>query len=599
MASLKIIVSISDRASNKFTGLAKRLGNLDKRMNNLNRQHKKALTDKYNPAPMRRRLKGVNTLHRSLKYTNMMKQRAFTDNYKPSSMLKRINHVRQYRNGLSQAQRIARTGIRLPISANMNALNGLERRMSRLRVGRVRLRATDEVSPVMQRIHGMLARVRRVPAIALRARDGATNVINRVLSSAGRIRTSCTTRLNAIDRFTGPLQRAGGMMRNFAGRTFTSTIRVLDMATRPLQGIARAAFSTLGLLGVTGGTVGGIMIPLRAVADRQDVTTQFEVMLGGQDQATQRVEELTEFAGSTPFLRDDIFEASRVLQTFTGDALSTGDGLRLIGDVAAGTKRPINEVAMWFGRLYDGLQSGRPVGDATMALQEMGAISGETRNMIEELAESGQDISDIWPQVTDEFSTYDNMMEKMSDNLNNLLLGMRSFFTNTIMMPGGEGLETALGPALMAFREWRGENGDIMQGISNDLGSWGSNVGDIIATPFYALGSLFDEAFKNEDLDGLGEQLRYVIDSAIENTNEWLQSTGIDKISGFMGSIGETYGGGLNKIINGLMGTGDGEDDIFTTLGELGRESAVAFGQGFIEELDPADLIQKAFGKVG
>lgn len=600
MASLKIIISISDKASDKFTALSKKMNTLDKRMMHLNKNHKKALTDTYNPTAMTRRLRGVNTLHKSLSYANVMKNRAFTDNYKPSDMLKRISGIHRYRKGLQQVQATAGAGVKLPISMDPRSLRGMERQMSRLRVFQpVRMRAIDEVSPVMQRVNGMLARVRRVPAIAIRARDMASGVITGVVTRASRIRNSYTTRLQAVDRITAPLSRAGGMIRGFAGRTFSSTIRVLDMATRPLQSIARAATSTLGMLGVSGGAYGGVMIPLKMVADRQDVTTQFEVMLGSAEAASKRVEELTTFAGSTPFLRDDIFEASRVLETFTGNALSTGDGLELIGDVAAGTKRPINEVAMWFGRMYDGLKSGRPVGDATMALQEMGAMSGETRNMIEELAESGGNIADIWPTVTAEFGQYNGMMEKMSDNLNNLLLGVKSFSTNTLMMPWGEGLESGLGPALKAFREWRGENGDVMKGISEDLKGYGATFGKVLAKPLYGIGTLFDEAFQNEDLDGFGEQMKYVVERSIDEVNSWLQSTGIEKISGFMGDIGETYGGGLNKLINGLMGTSDeGDSSIFTTLGELGRESAIAFGTAFVDELDPMDLLEKAFGEL-
>lgn len=650
MASLKIIISISDKASDKFTKLGKNLNNLDRRMKKLNREHQKALTDKYNATPMTRRIRGVSNLQRSLKYADVMKRKAFTDDYKPANMLKRINHVRQYRNGLSQTQRLAKAGIKLPISMDRNTLRGMqntfnrmrsmkvpitadtkaftrqlnnlrpnnrmriklpvqldganlrqiERNMSRLRVANpIRVRAVDEVGPVMQRINGMLARIRRVPAIAIRARDTATSTIKRVVSTAGSLRETYTARFNAIDRVTGPISRVSGLARNFAGRTFTATVRIADMATRPLQAIARTATSTLALLGAAGGAYGGVMVPIKMVADRQDVTTQFEVMLGGAEQASKRVDELTTFAGSTPFLRDDIFEASRVLEVFTGNALSTGDGLRLIGDVAAGTKRPINEVAMWFGRLYDGLKSGRPVGDATMALQEMGAMSGETRNMVEELAESGGNIADIWPTVTGEFEQYNGMMEKMSDNMNNLLLGVRAFVTNTLMMPWGEGLESAFGPMLQKFREWRGDNAEVLEGVRNDLKNYGTQFGELLTKPFYGLGSIVDEAFQNDELNSLGERMKFILDESIEGVNQWLQSSGIEKISGFMGDLGETYGGGLNKLINGLMGTSDeGDSSIFTTLGELGRESAIAFGTAFVDELDPMDLLEKAFGKL-
>lgn len=135
------------------------------------------------------------------------------------------------------------------------------------------------------------------------------------------------------------------------------------------------------------------------VVDRQNITSQFEVLLGSAEKANERVSELTDFAGMTPFTRDEIFAASKQLQVFTGDALSTGDSLRIIGDVAAGTGQQFEDVALWTGRLYDAMKSGRTVGEMTSRLQEMGAISGEDRTKIEKLAESGEDITQTWTEV--------------------------------------------------------------------------------------------------------------------------------------------------------------------------------------------------------
>ena len=125
------------------------------------------------------------------------------------------------------------------------------------------------------------------------------------------------------------------------------------------------------------------------VVDRQNITSQFEVLLGSAEKANERVSELTDFAGMTPFTRDEIFAASKQLQVFTGDALSTGDSLRIIGDVAAGTGQQFEDVALWTGRLYDAMKSGRTVGEMTSRLQEMGAISGEDRTKIENLMQNG------------------------------------------------------------------------------------------------------------------------------------------------------------------------------------------------------------------
>ena len=84
---------------------------------------------------------------------------------------------------------------------------------------------------------------------------------------------------------------------------------MLDLATKPLKAMA----STLGILGVGAGATGRIVIPLKMVANRQNMTTAFEILLGSRAKADQRLDDLTTFAGQTPFPRDEIFESSRVL----------------------------------------------------------------------------------------------------------------------------------------------------------------------------------------------------------------------------------------------------------------------------------------------
>ncbi|MFP3386255.1 hypothetical protein, partial [Tritonibacter sp. SIMBA_163] len=62
--------------------------------------------------------------------------------------------------------------------------------------------------------------------------------------------------INAIDRFTAPVRGAVAFANTHLGRTYTTTIKVLDLITKPLRGIVSAVTSTLGLLGVGAGATG-------------------------------------------------------------------------------------------------------------------------------------------------------------------------------------------------------------------------------------------------------------------------------------------------------------------------------------------------------
>jgi len=153
--------------------------------------------------------------------------------------------------------------------------------------------------------------------------------------------------------------------------------------------------------------------------------TQFAVLLGSMDEAQARLKELESFASSTPFELPGIVRASRVLETLTGGAFSGIDALRMVGDAAAVSNQPIEDLASWFGRLYDGIASNRPVGEAMMRLQELGIVSGKVRNEIESLQKSGAAGPDVWAAVTRAMSGYTGMTEKVSQTTSGLISTMR------------------------------------------------------------------------------------------------------------------------------------------------------------------------------
>lgn len=297
------------------------------------------------------------------------------------------------------------------------------------------------------------------------------------------------------------------------------------------------------------------------VVDRQNITSQFEVLLGSAEKANERVSELTDFAGMTPFTRDEIFAASKQLQVFTGDALSTGDSLRIIGDVAAGTGQQFEDVALWTGRLYDAMKSGRTVGEMTSRLQEMGAISGEDRTKIEKLAESGEDITQTWTEVEKIFSRYDGTMEKLSNNLGNMLTSLKSFATNSIFLPLGEGIASGLQPAIQKFRDFRKSNKEDVTAMGEVI----NNFAEKICVPLFnkieqgaefaikAIASLKDGMSGLNKLKGTSS----LLDKLIEVINFVVshKETFIGAAKGIAAAMGGIVAAGkFTKIISALSG---------------------------------------------
>lgn len=148
----------------------------------------------------------------------------------------------------------------------------------------------------------------------------------------------------------------------------------------------KTAFIALGAV-ATGAIVRSFA---KAGSEVEDLTVQFKVLLGSTEAAQARMEELAKFAQTTPFQLAEVAQASRLLQVLTGGALATGDSLRMVGDAAAAAGTNFEELAMWVGRAYSGLQANRPIGEALMRLTELGIVTGETRNEIEKLQQAGQ-----------------------------------------------------------------------------------------------------------------------------------------------------------------------------------------------------------------
>jgi hypothetical protein len=210
-------------------------------------------------------------------------------------------------------------------------------------------------------------------------------------------------------------------------KAMASAVDVVSASAGRMASLTRKSASALagglgtamkvGMGGMLAGGVGSAALLVKSIgkaAEMEGFETAFVPLLGGIKEAKERMADLAEFAKVTPFELPEVVQASRMLEVLTKGALATSDGLRLVGDAAAIAQQPFPDVAMWVGRLYDGLQSGRPVGEATMRLQEMGLISGEVRNRIEELQKSGAAGPAVWDAARRALSRFSGGMEMQS-----------------------------------------------------------------------------------------------------------------------------------------------------------------------------------------
>ena len=268
--------------------------------------------------------------------------------------------------------------------------------------------------------------------------------------------------LNGRNNTGAAFAAAGRGAQSFADGTIGSVKRAVDSIFTLQNAIAGAAF------------VMAAKSVFSPAIEMEQFETQLAVLLGGTEQAKARLTDLTKFADQTPFELPEIVNASKILQVLTGEALSSGAGLRMVGDVAAGTGAPIGQLAVTIGRMYDGIRSGRQIGEPLMRLQELGAISGAVRGQIEALSASGASSAEVWKVAAESFGRYGGMMDKLSATAGGKISTLSDAWTSVRREVG----EAAL-PALKVAIE------DVLTEIeklkaSGELEKWGEALGSAL-----------------------------------------------------------------------------------------------------------------------
>ena len=406
------------------------------------------------------------------------------------------------------------------------------------------------------------------PRIHIDADDKAKPKIDRTRKEGeGLGKKRWTPKIGVDDEATPKIRRITSAGLKFGKMSFTAAVKIKDFATTKLSDLKAKVFNVKNAVAGAFAAVGigqTIKTSIDLEVQQQNLESSFEVLLGSKKKAQKRIDDLTTFAGSTPFTRDEIYQASRTLQVFTGNALSTGKGLKMVGDVAAGTNSDFSDVALWVGRMYDGMKNHQTIGEATAALQEMGAISGQDRTKLEALAASNKKISQTWPQAMKAFQKYDGLMEKQSDNLGNLMLGVKSFVTNNVFKKLGKGLGDGISPGLRKFRQWRSENKEQIAEMGSGIEKFSAEISgkavDAVSNLAEKANKLFQsDKFKNASISG---KINIAWQEMIGDPfSQWWDSSGkpaiVKKISGIGKDIVKAGGNWFKESLKALLPGGN------------------------------------------
>lgn len=98
-------------------------------------------------------------------------------------------------------------------------------------------------------------------------------------------------------------------------------------------------------------------------------TTNFGVMLGDQEAAIDKVEELKKFASSTPFAMEDLAEGTQTLLAFNVSSEDSTGILKQLGDIALGDSDKLGRLTTAFGKANS---TGKLTGETMQQMIEAG-----------------------------------------------------------------------------------------------------------------------------------------------------------------------------------------------------------------------------------
>ncbi len=270
------------------------------------------------------------------------------------------------------------------------------------------------------------------------------------------------------------------------------------------------------LAALSGGalTLGAAFATAKASVEKasefEDIRTSFITLLGSTDAAQKRMDELSKFAASTPFDIPGVARASKTLETLTRGALSTGPGLTLVGDVAASTGVQFDEMAVTIGRAYDGIASGRAVGESLMRLQELGALSGDARGKIESMQAAGQKGAAVWSVMSGELARFGGEMDRRSGTFSGKMSNMKDNW-DSLLRAFGEPVMDSLKPFLDDLGAWF----EKLKPAAVEFGNTVSGAIDLVRAAF-ADSSLWSKALAT--LSAVGSTAALVIGNHIGNS---------------------------------------------------------------------------------
>lgn len=305
-------------------------------------------------------------------------------------------------------------------------------------------------------------------------------------------------------------------------------------------------------------------IGLEYNSQMEQYTTNFTTMLGSQEAAVKKVQELKEFAASTPLSMDDLAKGTQTLLAFGVESENSTGILRQLGDIALGDADKMQRLSTAFGK-------------ATAA----GKVTGDT---VQQMIDAGWNpLIQISKSAGETMEETQKRMSAGAISVEELQAAMEAVTTGTGQFAGGMEAASHTTQGLISTLKDNANAlvGEVFMPISDGL------LGSVLPGAIEAVSSL-TTAFRENGISGMIEAAGGILGSAIgEFTNALPKFVGVASeivkslVKGIKNNLPQITEGAVTTVetlANGILG-------MLPEIIKLGLDVIVSLANGIAESL--------------
>lgn len=241
-------------------------------------------------------------------------------------------------------------------------------------------------------------------------------------------------------------------------------------------------------------------------AQMESYQASFETMLGSQEAAIKKLEELRTMAAETPFELSDLASATQTLLSFGVEVDKVSGYMEMLGDVSQGNRDRFNSLTLAFAQVSAaGKLTGQDLLQMVNAgfnpLQEMVEMTGESMAELRDRMSAGgisaEEVAEAFAHATSEGGRFYQAMEKQSKTLSGQLSTLKDnakAFLGSLTSSLATSISQNLLPKANNLLQKLNENADEVAGA---LKSMAIAAGTVWASfKAWKLGTIFSDAKK-------------------------------------------------------------------------------------------------------